>query len=470
MYPAGSSAGPAPRNLSRRSRVQWWIMQRSFLACLLGSAVLALVAPALASASAVELGSTSTALVAPTCPKGVAPANCTIILTRATALETVRDGVNYPTTVKTAGRIVAFTVGLSRLDSNAATAKTDIHFLDSSYGGTTRVAIAVLRPVGARLLRRWQLVAQSPVYHVQPYLGQVVRFPLATSLAVAPGDTVALTTPTWAPVLSIDLSTKKFAYRQSRATGCNAPPSTNQAQQTVGQSTRYVCDYPGTRVEYSATELTTAYPTSSTLVVPPVCSTAAPVTKCPTILARTTALETIAQGATYPSTVTASGRLVAFTVGLSPLASSRATQSSDIRALNRAFGGPPEAQITVLKRVGARSLRRWAVAAEGPLLPLAPYLGATAQLTLTSSLPVSAGETVALTTPTWAPILWSDASTSRFAYRQSRSTGCSSPPVKSAAQVAIRQSARYLCNYTGTGVAYGTTVLPTPIPPKNYIR
>jgi hypothetical protein len=103
---------------------------------------------------------------------------------------------------------------------------------------------------------------------VQPYLGQVVQFPLTTSLPVTRGETIALTTPTWAPVLSIDLSTTHFAYRQSRSRNCNNPPSTSQAQTQVGQNARYVCDYPGTRVEYSATEITNPVPTSTTTTTP----------------------------------------------------------------------------------------------------------------------------------------------------------------------------------------------------------
>ena len=210
---------------------------------------------ATASAAVIEVGATTTPLVAPSCPPGVTPANCTIILTRATALETLRDGVAYPHTVKKAGRIVAFTVGLSRLSSNRTTAHNDIHLLDSAYGGTTRVAITVLRRVGASRLRHWKVVAESPAFHMQPYLGQVVQIPLTTSLPVLPGDVVALTTPTWAPVLSIKLTRSKFAYRQSRTSGCASPPSTSAAQ-SVGQTATYSCNYPGTRVEYTATEVT----------------------------------------------------------------------------------------------------------------------------------------------------------------------------------------------------------------------
>jgi hypothetical protein len=204
-----------------------------------------------------ELGATKTALVAPTCPPNVTPAQCTIILTRSTALETIRDGVAYPTTVKKAGRIVAFTVGLSSLSSSRSTRLSDIKFLDHQYGGTTQVAITVLRPSGKKKLRQWKVVATSTVFHVQPYLGEVVQLPLTTTLPVRAGDTVALTTPTWAPVLSIDQPTNRFAYRQSRKANCNNPPGTSQAQMTPGSKARYVCDYPGTRVEYTATEVTT---------------------------------------------------------------------------------------------------------------------------------------------------------------------------------------------------------------------
>ncbi len=216
---------------------------------------LVLALPAAASATIIELGATKTALVAPTCPPNVSPANCTIILTRATALETIRDGKDYPTTASKAGYVVAFSVGLSALSSNHTTRLNDIKFLDHQYGGTTQLAITVLAPVGAKRLHQWKVTAQSPIFHVQPYLGEVVQFPLTSALRIKHGYVVALSTPTWAPVLSIDQTKSKFAYRQSRKTNCANPPGSSQAQMTIGESARYTCDYPGTRVEYSATEV-----------------------------------------------------------------------------------------------------------------------------------------------------------------------------------------------------------------------
>lgn len=238
-------------------------MKRSLLA-IAGAVALGGLLPASAAATITELGATTSPLVAPTCPKGVAASQCTIILTRATALETIRDDIAYPSTVKQAGRIVAFSVGLSALSSNAATAKSDVEFLDKTYGGDAQVELTVLKLVGPKNNRDWQVVESSPLVDVQPYLGQVAQFSLTTTLPVVRGETVALTTPTWAPVLSIDLSTHNFAYRQSRSRNCNNPPSTSQAQTTTGGSTRYVCDYPGTRVEYSATEVTDPVPTTPT--------------------------------------------------------------------------------------------------------------------------------------------------------------------------------------------------------------
>lgn len=228
---------------------------KRFLALTGAFAALILALPAAASATIVELGATKTALVAPSCPPNVSPANCTIILTRATALETIRDGVDYPTTAKKAGYVVAFSVGLSALSNNRSTRLSDLKYLDHQYGGTTQLAVTVLAPVGNKRQRVWKVAAESPLFHVQPYLGEVVQFPLTTALRIKKGDAVALSIPTWAPVLSIDVDKTKFAYRQSRKSNCGNPAGTSQAQMTIGESAHYACDYPGTRVEYSATEV-----------------------------------------------------------------------------------------------------------------------------------------------------------------------------------------------------------------------
>jgi hypothetical protein len=237
------------------------------LAAVAAATLLAAVLPATAGAKVVELGDqTSTPLVAPTCPAGVSPANCKIVLTRVTALATFVDGTYLPTMVTRAGRIVAFTVGLSDLSSNPSTRKQEIDFQNASWGGDAQVQMTILKQVKhphnkkKRKPHEYRVVAQSGVFHVVQYLGSVVQLPLIKSVEVKPGELVALTTPTWAPTLSIDLS-GKFHYRQSRNHHCANPPSVQKAQSKVGDDTTYDCAYGGTRPEYAATEVT--YPRTS---------------------------------------------------------------------------------------------------------------------------------------------------------------------------------------------------------------
>jgi hypothetical protein len=67
---------------------------------------------------------------------------------------------------------------------------------------------------------------------------------------------LALTVPTWAPILTYNLSASQFSYAQSRTTSCDTAAASQTAQTKVGSSTRYGCAYTGTRVQYSATEVT----------------------------------------------------------------------------------------------------------------------------------------------------------------------------------------------------------------------
>jgi hypothetical protein len=242
---------------------RFFLVTATFSALALGLAL----APAGASAKIVELGQTSP-ISAPSCPKGVQPSQCFIILTRTTALQAVSDGIRNPTKVKQDGWIVSFTAGLSKLSSDATTEKKYLHLLDQAYGGTPQLAITVLKP-GAR--NRYTVAAQSQTFHLIPFLGQVLQEPLSlptsfsqfTALPVKKGDVIGLSVPTWAPVLSYNLNASKFAYRQSRMANCKNAAGTETAQMTVGASTRYLCDYTGTRVQYSATEVTnTPYPKS----------------------------------------------------------------------------------------------------------------------------------------------------------------------------------------------------------------
>ena len=233
--------------------------------------VLAGLAPAAASAQTVKLGQTTTPLVAPRCVKGDTLANCKIVLTRTTGLEATSDGVINPTRVNREGWIVSFTVGLSRLVGQASKRKQIIKGLNGQYGGAPALALAVLKP-GPN--NTFTLVEQSATYPLQPYLGQLIEQPLSvppkfssfTALHVIRGEVIGLTVPTWAPVLSYGLSTSQFAYRQSRRANCNNPAAAQTAQTKTGETGTYRCYYTGTRMQYSATEITnTGTPSASEL-------------------------------------------------------------------------------------------------------------------------------------------------------------------------------------------------------------
>jgi hypothetical protein len=237
-------------------------MKRTLLA--LGAVLLtAALIPASSVAQEVPIGVTSSPVISPICPTGVSQADCAIVLEQMTALQTLRDGVSSPALVHDSGELVSFTVGISAISSDKKTLASDEKFLDSAYGGPPAVQITVLRQVGAPSHERWEVAAQSSSVALQRYLGRVIQFPLTQDLPVIPGEVIALTVPTWAPVLSFDLSTSKFAYRQSRRTGCKSVTTSEQAELTLGQQAQFGCNYTGTRVEYSADEIVSPDPSAA---------------------------------------------------------------------------------------------------------------------------------------------------------------------------------------------------------------
>ena len=242
----------------------------------LAAALLAAVlVPAAASAADLKVGVTASPLRSPTCPANAQGIACTIILQQVTAYETLRDGVANPDTIRQSGVISSFTLGLA--GTNLITPSV-IAARDQEYGGPPEAQLTALLPTGTSQNPTYRVAAESDVVKLRGELGKVAEFPLTTPLPVVRGEILALTVPTWAPVLSIEQNTTKFAYAQSRVKGstvltipattttpatrkrvstCIAPRTTNFAQVVVGELSGYSCVYPGTRIEYSALEITT---------------------------------------------------------------------------------------------------------------------------------------------------------------------------------------------------------------------
>jgi hypothetical protein len=211
---------------------------------LLGAAALLTLAAAASPASAktYELGQTGDA-VSPSCP------DTCFVVTRTTALQVRSGATKYPTTAPKSGRVVAFTLQLGRLTER------QINFFNSTYGGTSRVQLTVLR---GRPKRFYEVVAQTGIFRIQPFFGTTVTFPLKTTLPVRRGDVIALTVPTWAPVLAVNLP-RENGWRASRRTSCN-DLLTQTAQTVLGNEAQYKCLYQTARVTYSATLIETPVP------------------------------------------------------------------------------------------------------------------------------------------------------------------------------------------------------------------
>jgi hypothetical protein len=227
--------------------------------------------PAAGSAAEVQIGVTTSPLISPTCPPGVKADDCTILLTQTTAYETLRDGVANPDTVKQSGVISSFTLGLA--GTNLIT-PTVYATKNAAFGGPPEAQLTALVPTGTPTNPTFRVAAQTAPVKLRSELGKVAEFPLLTPLPVVRGEVLALTAPTWAPVLSIQQDSTKFAYAQSRiketvtvqttkagkavserVSNCNT--GGNFAQIVVGQLSGYSCVYPGNRIEYSALEITT---------------------------------------------------------------------------------------------------------------------------------------------------------------------------------------------------------------------
>ena len=141
------------------------------------------------------------------------------------------------------GRIVAWTLALGD------PGPTQVRFLDRRLGGEARAALVVLQP-GRRL--RHRVVRKGPMTRLRRFFGRRVQLPLARTIPVRRGQLLALTVPTWAPVLQVNLGgdTSWRASRPERA--CDA---TDRRTALLGtrRVAEFRCLYRTARLTFSAT-------------------------------------------------------------------------------------------------------------------------------------------------------------------------------------------------------------------------
>jgi hypothetical protein len=201
-------------------------------------AVAALAASA--SARVIELGQVSEKVVG-SCPEET---TCRVV-TRTTGYQVRAAGIEAPVTVPSNGRIVAFTLYLGD------PTKTQIKSFDTRFGGASRVRVAVLRKVKGKKLVR-SLVAQSGTYNLVRHFGTTAQFPLHVALDVRAKDIVALTVPTWAPILAVSQASGN-AWRASRAAGTCDDFTSLTTLTTLKATATWGCTYAPARLAYSAT-------------------------------------------------------------------------------------------------------------------------------------------------------------------------------------------------------------------------
>jgi hypothetical protein len=220
------------------------MLARRLTAALAGALVpLALAIPA--QARVIEVGKAGGG-AAPSCPTSPC-----LAVSRTTGYQTQLGSAKGPYRVPAKGRIVAWSVDLGAPNGR------QVAFFDQAFGKAS-AGITVLRR-GKKKLQRFN-VGQGPVVQLAPYFGQEAQFPLETSIAVRKGDIVALTVPTWAPVLS-QLLNDGSAWLASRPRGGCDDTDTQTAHTKLGP-TRYRCKY-SARLTYSATLITSPQPTGS---------------------------------------------------------------------------------------------------------------------------------------------------------------------------------------------------------------
>jgi hypothetical protein len=202
------------------------------------------VLPGAASAKIIEVGGLA-GKFAPSCPT----LPCEVI-SRTTAFQTRVGEQRQLFVVPKDGRIVAWSIGLG-----TPKPKT-VKYFQETLGGPAQAGITVLKQGDRRYGR---VIAKSPIQTLTPYFGQTVQFPLAQSLDVKQGYVVALTVPTWAPALGLQLG-RDTVWRASRPKDACDDTQTQTAQTDVQDLTQYKCFYRTARLTYSATLITTPAP------------------------------------------------------------------------------------------------------------------------------------------------------------------------------------------------------------------
>jgi hypothetical protein len=204
------------------------------------------LAPA-ASARMIELGGTADAAQL-NCPQQgdvlcVAAVRMTGYQGRASG------GPKNPFYIRRDGHLVAFTLQLAK------PTEEETNFFETNFGSPSMARISVLRRGTTRKTRlNHRLVRQSERFELDRYFGSKPTFVFDRPLKVRKGNWIALTIPTWAPLLASPIARENW-WRSSRASdSCDPPKSLRQfAMEEPRELRKFGCTYHGARLLYSVT-------------------------------------------------------------------------------------------------------------------------------------------------------------------------------------------------------------------------
>jgi hypothetical protein len=169
-------------------------------------------------------------------------------------------GPKNPYYIRRDGHIVAFTVTLS------APTAPEITSFNDTYGAPAQVQLSVLRKGKTPKTRlEHRLVQQTDPFPLDTYFGSSPTFVLDEPLRVKEGNWIAITVPTWAPMLAVGLTGSDW-WRSSRAKGsCTGARSLRPfAMEDLHGISVFGCTYSGARLTYTATYIPDNKPTVET--------------------------------------------------------------------------------------------------------------------------------------------------------------------------------------------------------------
>ncbi|HVG74526.1 MAG TPA: hypothetical protein VM824_04040 [Thermoleophilaceae bacterium] len=198
----------------------------------------ALLAPG-ASARMIELGSQADD-VPLSCP-GTTESPCVSAVRMTGYQGRASGGPKNPFYIRRDGHLIAFTLRLAKPTPE------EIKFFEDNFGTPSTARISVLRRGTTRKHRLdHRLIAQSDTFELDRYFGSKPTFVFDKPIPVKKGNWIAITVPTWAPILATNVAHTNW-WRSSRPKdSCLPPKSLRQfAMETLRQVNQFGCTYSG---------------------------------------------------------------------------------------------------------------------------------------------------------------------------------------------------------------------------------